>query len=181
LKLPPVKLTLRQGSDTWPAHPRPCGRDRDPDNGKHCGLPVTPLSHARWSSRPEALRPRLTTGLPLRCGLSKPNTDFGRNCLSRQTVGCCNGQKRVGSPFYPVPCARVRSRMQWRGAIASLCGARGWQKDFLRLDDIVRRVSVWPGTRVAKNVSFYLAGVVMSGIPPGFRRATTRIPRCARS
>jgi len=33
-------------------------------------LPVTPLSRAVSRSRPEALRPRLTTGLPLRGAVS---------------------------------------------------------------------------------------------------------------
>jgi hypothetical protein len=37
------------------------------------GLPVTPLSRACYSSRPEALRPRLAAGLPLRCEASKPD------------------------------------------------------------------------------------------------------------
>jgi hypothetical protein len=71
----------------------------DPNYDKHCCLPVTPLSRACYSSRPEALRPRLTTGLPLRCGASKPEENNTRKRRFAQTVGCCNRQKGVGSHF----------------------------------------------------------------------------------
>jgi hypothetical protein len=71
----------------------------DPNYDKHCCLPVTPLSRACYSSRPEALRPRLTTGLPLRCEASKPEENNTRKRLFAQTVGCCNGQKGVSSHF----------------------------------------------------------------------------------
>jgi hypothetical protein len=37
------------------------------------GLPVTPLSRARYGSRPEALRPHLAAGLPLRSEVSRPD------------------------------------------------------------------------------------------------------------
>ena len=62
-------------------------------------MPVTPLSRACYSSRPEALRPRLTTGLPLRYGASKPDEKAIRKRRFSQTVECCNRSKRVSSHF----------------------------------------------------------------------------------
>ena len=59
LKSPPGQRYVSRACDIEAA-------DRDPNYDKHCCLPVTPLSRACYSSRPEALRPRLTTGLPLR-------------------------------------------------------------------------------------------------------------------
>jgi hypothetical protein len=48
-------------------------------------------------SRPEALRPRLATGLPLRCGHIKTYYVQGFNCLLEETRARCNITIVVGS------------------------------------------------------------------------------------
>jgi hypothetical protein len=116
----------------------------DPNYDKHCCLPVTPLSRACYSSRPEALRPRLTTGLPLRCEASKQEAKTCRNRRPLPTVNCCNSQKAGDSHFSACsrpPIAASATTCPCRTAFARMCTAPYGEKLFWRVVHTVRQVS----------------------------------------
>jgi hypothetical protein len=70
------------------AHARPSGR-RLRITTNIVGLPVTPLSRTCYGPRPEALRPRLAAGLPLRCGAVDPTGQKAAIVSARrQSAGC---------------------------------------------------------------------------------------------